>query len=256
MSSTLLYYLLTRKPTYVDKYTSLLYYGSYKRSQCFRTSFPYQAGCWVYDTDWGYGCVVCNQTFYSSPLPSSYKFDAELILYGKNIGNIIKIPDDDIAVGKWQVLTNPDYGTAPDCIADHNDDTYCQWTVPIYKYVDILMLDLGEQMSGIIRYVYSDYLDLIFYTSNDGVTWNRVAEWPAMNSPTEYFQVIIDSRYIKFTLYNGISDPFTFTIRSLEFYPYSINDGSKLVRRKFRSGDRVIVNLLEGDYALYQVIYL
>lgn len=256
MSSTLLYYLLTRKPTYVDKYVTLLYYGSYRRSQCFNTSNTYQEGCWIYDTNWGYGCVVCGQTLSSPSLPSSYMFDAELILYGKNIGNIIKIPDDDIAVGKWQVLTNPDFGTAPNCIADHNNDTYCQWTLPMNKEVDIFMLDLGKQMSGIIRFVYSNYLDLIFYTSNDGVTWNRVAEWPALSSPTEYFQVIIDSRYIKLALYNGISDQFTFTIRSLEFYPYSTNDGSKPVRRKFKSRDRVHVNLLEGDYALYQVIYL
>jgi len=154
---------------------------------------------------------------------SSGTFNCVVELDGVGKGAVFIVPSDDIAAGKsWSVLTSPNIGTAPSCVTDHNDDTYCQWYVDVGSLVNFLQLDLGTPMYGYLRFVAmltpaaTSYFSV--RVSNDGSTWTEIYQWnPSTRSET--INYINGYRYIRFAGVNVSSTSMaSMFIYSAEFY--------------------------------------
>jgi len=180
--------------------------------------------------------------------------NAVLYLLGSGRGAIVLIPDDDIAYNKtWTVITAPGSGTAPSCVTDHNDSTNCGWSVGASSSIDLLSVDLGSQMNGILRFVHyttSAYLTVRLSVSNDNVTWTEI--WSAYSTSfTETFVYINGYRYLKFSFRNTYSSAITGYLYSIEFYPDTILSISRSFSNVVK---RVAVFVNNAYYQLLEVI--
>jgi len=218
---------------------------------------------------WSYPTRTLTQRFgiierargYSSGFSRIYDearfINAVLYLLGSGRGAIAVIPDDDIAYNKtWTVITAPETGTAPDCVTDHNDSTYCSWTISASSLVDLLRVDLGASMTGVLR-ILQYYSSSAFYTkvnvSNDGSTWTEIYSESASGVIKEIFVYINGYRYIKFSFQNTFTSALTGNIYSIEFYPDTVLPISKAFNN---IGKRIAVFVNNSYYQLLEVISL
>ena len=183
--------------------------------------------------------------------------NAVLHLLGSGRGAIVLIPDDDIAYNKtWTVITAPDSGTAPGCVTDHNDSTYCSWTISASSLVDLLSVDLGASMNGALRIVHYHSTTAVFtkvYVSNDGSTWTEIFSQSTSGFIKEIFVYVNGYRYIKFSFQNTDVSALTGSIYSIEFYL----DNALSYSRAFNNiGKRVAVFVNNSYYQFLEVISL
>jgi hypothetical protein len=178
--------------------------------------------------------------------------NAVLYLLGSGRGYIAVIPEDDIAYNKtWTVITTPSSGTAPACVTDHDDTTYCEWTLAGYATVGCLQLDLGSPMYGAVRALWYSYLNnfhLRIDVSNDGTTWTRIYSATQNVYVAEAFAYAAGYRYIRFSLYNASSSTQNSRLYTCEFYP----DTTLPTTKSFSNATKRIMVFVYGSY--YQLL--
>jgi len=198
---------------------------------------------------------------YSSGLSKIYDearfINAILYLLGSGRGAIVLIPDDDIAYNKtWTVITAPVTGTAPDCVSDRNDDTYCSWSVGASAVTDLLRVDLGASLTGALRIRYrTNYTNLYaeVYVSNDNTTWTKIYSVVSGISIYDDFVYVNGYRYIKISFNNTATVSQAGDIFSIEFYPDTVLPISKALNNIAK---RVVVFVYASYYQLLEVISL
>lgn len=180
-------------------------------------------------------------------------FNSEMRLLGKGKGTIAIIPDEDIANSKkWTVLSAPLGGTAPNCVTDHDDSSYCEWKVGGFSAVEALKLDLSSPMHGCLRMrigIVPCHIEV--YVSYDDSNYIHIGSYRSEDAPTDHFVSINGFRYIKFLFYNANRTSCHAYLYSIEFYPYS----ALPLSRKFTDvGARVIAAVGADTY--YQLLEL
>jgi len=178
-------------------------------------------------------------------------FKCVLLFRGSGRGAIAIIPDEDIAYNKtWSVITAPSSGTAPGCVTDKDDSTYCEWSVGANATVDVLQVDLGATTTGFLRfYWYTEGPRIRVSGSNDGSTWALIAE---INRPTsglyEDFAYVGGYRYLRFGFYNPLTATYIAYYNTIELYP----DAVLTFSRAFDGVNKRVVGLVYGAY--YQLL--
>jgi len=176
--------------------------------------------------------------------------NAVLHLLGSGRGAIVLIPDDDIAYNKtWTVITAPSSGTMPSCVADHNDDTSCSWSLG--AITDLFSVDLGAPLSGLLRFLTSADQNptVVIYGSNDGTTWTKINSYALSAVKTETLDYISGYRYLKFSA--GLAATGTLYVYSFEFYPDIALSTSRAL---FNLVKRLVVFVYGAYYQLLEVI--
>jgi hypothetical protein len=194
---------------------------------------------------------------FSRILDETRYFNAVMVLRGSGRGTIAIIPNDDIASRRtWTVITAPVTGTAPTCVSDWDDSTYCEWSVAAGATTNLLQLDLGVSMYGILRlrhYTSSSLMYSQVYVSNDATTWTNILNRYAVGT-VEDFIYVAGYRYLRFTG-NNRDTTYSQRIRiySVEFYPdYPLT----YTRTLSAVSGRVAVFVYGAYYQLLEVISL
>lgn len=195
---------------------------------------------------------------WSNVYDESRYINATLYLFGSGRGAITLIPDDDVAASKtWTVLKTPDSGTAPNCVTDRNDSTYCSWSAPASAETDLLRVDLGSAMYGTLRllaYFYSSSMAWRVYVSNDGSTWSLVGDLFSTSSGTNERLVYINGyRYLKISVNNTSTSAITVSANSVEFYPDTALPYSRSLSGLSK---RLAVFVYNAYYQLLEVVSL
>jgi len=179
------------------------------------------------------------------------RYFTKLAILGSGRGAIIRYPDDDIAPSKaWTVITTPTDGVAPGCVTDHNDSTRCCWDIPASTESDLLMVDLGSSMTGILRIIILTGMTCKVYASNDKTTWTNVFSQAPGGNPVEYFIYINGYRYLKFSIQNPETSTYKGYWYTIEFYP----DNPLPYSRDLAYSGRVWVFVYNGYYQLLEVV--
>jgi len=177
-----------------------------------------------------------------------------LVLLGSGRGAIVIYPNEDIAPSKsWTVITSPSTGTAPACVTDRDDSTYCEWFVGASVEIGVLMLDLGSPMRGFLRVVHLSaggaYTRV--YVSNDASTWTKIFDTSTAGNVNTNIIYVDGYRYIKFSFYNSS----TTTSATCRLYTVMFFIDSALpFTRSLNSSTRVVCYVYNAYYQLLEVI--
>ena len=181
-------------------------------------------------------------------------FKCVLLFRGSGRGAIAIIPDEDIAYNKtWSVLTAPSSGTAPDCVTDRDDTTYCRWSVEANTIVDVLRVDLGTATTGFLRlYWFTNAPLLRVFGSNDGLAWTLIVEiYKQFSGEYEDFVYVGGYRYLRFGFRNSEASAYTAGCYAIELYP----DATLPFTRTLDDVNKRVVGLVYGaHYQLLEVI--
>jgi len=187
----------------------------------------------------------------SKVFDESRHFKCVMLFRGSGMGAIAIIPDDDIAYNKtWSVLTTPLSGTAPGCVTDRDDSTYCEWSVEAGATVDVLQVDLGTVTTGFLRFYWYTGLPTLYVSgSNDGSTWTLIAEILKSTAGTyEDFVYVGGYRYLRFGFRNKQTTAYNARYYTIELYP----DVALPFSRTFDDVNKRVVGLVYGAY--YQLL--
>jgi len=193
---------------------------------------------------------------YSKIYDETRYINALFYLVGSGRGAISIIPDDDIAASKtWTVIKAPSSGTAPSCVTDHDDSTYCSWSAPASAVTDLLQVDLGSAMYGVFRllaYFYSSGMTWRVYASNDGSTWSLIGDLSSSSSGTNEKLLYINGyRYVKISVNITGSSSVTVNANSVEFYP---DTTLPYTRALISLNKRLVVFVNNSYYQLLEVV--